>query len=123
MKDRIVWLMIMVICLAAAAQAGVDYAEPAGGWFYIMEGDSDVLADNWYEDNSEWDGTAPGTGYPMPGGVGSEPFFAFMEEIFQRLPMRGMDITEVAPTLDSNDMTSFLAVQVVLEALGAVKKS
>ncbi len=67
MKDRIVWLMIMVICLAAAAQAGVDYAEPAGGWFYIMQGDSDVTADNWYEDNSEWDGTAPGTGYP--GGV------------------------------------------------------
>ncbi len=66
---------------------------------------------------------APGTGYPMPGGVGSEPFFSFMEEIFQRLPMRGMDITEVAPTLDSNDMTSFLAAQVVLEALGALKKS
>lgn len=64
---------------------------------------------------------APGTGYPMPGGVGSESFFAFMEEIFQQLPVRGMDITEVAPTLDSNDMTSFLAVQVVLEALGALQ--
>ncbi len=77
MKDRIVWLMIMVICLAAAAQAGVDYAEPAGGWFYIMQGDSDVveLANGWYEDNTEWDGggietvlgTAPAL--PQPGGV------------------------------------------------------
>lgn len=65
---------------------------------------------------------APGTGYPMPGGVGSEPFFTFVEESFRQLPMRGMDITEVAPALDSNDMTSFLAVQIVLETLGALRE-
>ena len=66
--------MIMGICLAAAAQAGVLYSTPPAGWTYMMEGDSDVTADNWYEDNSTWDeqpigaiGTAPSG--PRPGGV------------------------------------------------------
>ena len=63
--------MIMVICLAAsAAQAGVDYAEPAGGWLYIQEFDTDyatMQSEGWYEDNSSWDGSAPGTG--APGGA------------------------------------------------------
>jgi len=68
MKDRIVWLVIMVIALgAAAAQAGVLYGEPSGGWTYIMDGDSDVTAGGWYEDNSEWDGSEIGAG--KPGGV------------------------------------------------------
>ncbi len=66
---------------------------------------------------------APGTGYPMPGGVSSEAFFAFLEQLFAALPVRGMDVTEVAPSLDHNDMTSFLAVQVVLEALAGVLSS
>lgn len=63
---------------------------------------------------------APGTGYPMPGGVGSEPFFLLMEALFERLPVRGMDLTEIAPPLDPHDITSFLGVQVILEALGAL---
>ena len=69
MKDRIVWLMIMVMCLAAAAAQAQGYGVPAGGWFYIQEFDSDIKAQSpaWIEDNSDWDGTAPGTG--TPGGV------------------------------------------------------
>lgn len=67
MKDRMVLLMILAICVTVTAHAGVDYSTPAGGWFYIMEGDSDVAADNWYEDNSEWDGSVIGEG--SPGGV------------------------------------------------------
>jgi agmatinase len=63
---------------------------------------------------------APGTGYPMPGGVAGEPFFAALGELFRLLPIRSMDLTEVAPPLDHNDLTSFLAVQVVLEALAAL---
>ena len=63
---------------------------------------------------------APGTGYPMPGGVQAETFFLLLERLFQRLPVRGMDVTEIAPPLDNNDVTAFLGVQVVLETLGAL---
>ena len=63
---------------------------------------------------------APGTGYPMPGGVPAETFFLFLEQLYARLPVRGMDLTEIAPPLDVNDVTSFLGVQVVLETLGAL---
>ena len=58
---------------------------------------------------------APGTGYPMPAGVSAEAFFQLQERLFSRLPIRAMDITEVAPPLDMNDITSFLAAQIVLE--------
>ncbi len=63
---------------------------------------------------------APGTGYPMPGGVGGETFFRLLERLFRNLPLRAMDITEISPALDRNDVTSFLGVQVVLETLGAL---
>jgi agmatinase len=63
---------------------------------------------------------APGTGYPMPGGVAAEPFFTFLESAFRSLPIRGMDVTEVAPSLDQNDVTTFLAIQTILESLAVL---
>ena len=63
---------------------------------------------------------APGTGYPMPGGVGAEEFFCLLEQLIGRLPIRAIDLTEIAPPLDTNDVKGFLGVQVVLEALGAM---
>ncbi len=63
---------------------------------------------------------APGTGYPMPGGIDAESFFCLLERLFEELPMKGMDLTEIAPPLDTNDVTGFLGVQVILEALAAL---
>ena len=63
---------------------------------------------------------APGTGYPMPGGPSAAMVLAVQELLFQRLPIRAMDITEIAPPLDTNDITSFLGAQIVLETLGAL---
>lgn len=63
---------------------------------------------------------APGTGYPMPGGIDGEEFFLLLELLFADLPVRSLDITEISPPLDTNDRTSFLGVQIVLEALGAL---
>jgi arginase family enzyme len=51
----------------------------------------------------------------MPGGIPAEAFFQLEERLFARLPIRAMDITEVAPPLDVNDITSFLGAQIVLE--------
>jgi agmatinase len=63
---------------------------------------------------------APGTGYPMPGGIAPESFFRLLEEVVPRIPLRALDLTEIAPSLDTNDVTAFLGVQVVLEVLGLV---
>lgn len=63
---------------------------------------------------------APGTGYPLPGGIDGSRFFDLHERLFEQLPIRAMDLTEIAPALDVNDMTSFLGAQIVLETLGAL---
>ena len=63
---------------------------------------------------------APGTGYPMPGGISPESFFRLLEELVPRISLRALDLTEIAPPLDTNDVTAFLGVQVVLEVLGLV---
>jgi agmatinase len=63
---------------------------------------------------------APGTGYPMPAGIRTGDFFALQALLFEGLPIRALDITEIAPPLDLNDMTSFLGAQIVLETLGAL---
>jgi agmatinase len=65
---------------------------------------------------------APGTGYPMPGGIDGESFFLLLDLLFARLPIRALDLTEIAPSLDRNDITSFLGVQVVLEAIGGAAR-
>jgi agmatinase len=107
-----------ILCITAAEWMESSPAEVAARAAARLEG---VPAVYLSVDADGFDAScAPGTGYPMPGGVGSEVFFSFVEETFRRLPVRAMDVTEVAPSLDSNDVTSFLAVQVVLEALGAL---
>ena len=62
-------------------------------------------------------GAAPGTGYPMPGGVATERVFELLDRVYENCPVKAMDITEVAPPLDVGDQTTFLALQVVLESL------
>jgi agmatinase len=42
--------------------------------------------------------------------------------VFHRLPVRAMDIVEVAPPLDCADVTSFAAIKVIYEVFGWVKR-
>ena len=62
--------MIMTICLAAAAQAGVAYMDPSTGWEYIHQGDGTSAGDGTWDHNNgsdAWDGSAIGA--DDPGGV------------------------------------------------------
>lgn len=65
---------------------------------------------------------APGTGAPEAGGLSSRELLELLHVIFARLPVRALDIVEVAPPLDCNDITSFAAVKVIYEVLGWVKE-
>jgi agmatinase len=61
---------------------------------------------------------APGTGTPEAGGVSMRDLLHFIQMIFDELPIRAMDIVEVAPPLDHNDITSLAAIRVIYEVFG-----
>jgi hypothetical protein len=69
-------VVLMLGLFAGAAVAGVDYAEPVGGWTYIYNGDAaapgggfSALDGTWSHDNGsdQWDETEIGAG--RPGGI------------------------------------------------------
>jgi len=64
---------------------------------------------------------APGTAGPSPGGLTSYQGLEAVWQIGQHPLSRGMDIMEVAPPFDVQDITSSLAAGLVLHYLGAVK--
>lgn len=56
---------------------------------------------------------APGTGTPEAGGLSTRELLELLRVVLARLPVRAMDIVEVAPSLDHADVTSFAAVKVI----------
>ncbi len=63
---------------------------------------------------------APGTGTPEAGGLSTRELLELLRIVFAKLPIRAMDIVEVAPPLDQADVTSFAAVKVIYEVFGWV---
>lgn len=58
---------------------------------------------------------APGTGAPVAGGLSSRQLLDLTRGLVRHLPVRAMDIVEVAPSLDPTGATLFLALQIVFE--------
>ena len=65
---------------------------------------------------------APGTGAPVAGGLSSRQLLDLSRGLVEALPVRAMDIVEVAPPLDPADITLFLALQIVFETFGALAR-
>ncbi|OPL13070.1 MAG: hypothetical protein AVO34_06425 [Firmicutes bacterium ML8_F2] len=61
--------------------------------------------------------TAPGTGTPKPGGFTSRELLTLLQDL-AGLPLVGMDVVEVSPPLDHNDITSFAAQRAITETWG-----
>lgn len=66
---------------------------------------------------------APGTGTPQPGGLTSLQLIQFFQMMLKELPIKAMDIVEVAPDLDVNDITSWAALRLVLDLFGHFSRS
>ncbi len=64
---------------------------------------------------------APGTGTPEAGGLSTRELLELLRIVFDRLPVRALDIVEVAPPLDHADVTSFAAIRVIYEVFGWAK--
>lgn len=60
---------------------------------------------------------APGTGTPVAGGLTSRQLIELVKLMLAELPIRAMDIVEVAPPLDVNDITSWAALRIIHEVL------
>ncbi len=65
---------------------------------------------------------APGTGYPEAAGPTSRDLVELVRVVVGRVPVRALDVVEVSPPLDANDITSFAALKVIYEVFGAVQK-
>jgi len=66
---------------------------------------------------------APGTGTPEGGGLSTRDLLELVRVVFSKLPVRAMDVVEVAPPLDSADITSIAALKVIYEAWGMVQET
>lgn len=65
---------------------------------------------------------APGTGTPVSGGINSRELINLVRFMLNELPIRDMDIVEVAPPLDSNDITSWAALRVIEEVFSIIDR-
>lgn len=62
---------------------------------------------------------APGTGAPVAGGLTSRQLLDLVRGLHETLPVRAMDLVEIAPPLDPTDATLFLGLQLVFETFAA----
>lgn len=58
---------------------------------------------------------APGTGTPVSGGLDPFQLTRILRGLLKGMPVRAMDIVEVAPSLDINDITTWAALKVIHE--------
>jgi len=65
---------------------------------------------------------APGTGTPVSGGLSSRELLELTRYIIHNLPVRAMDIVEVSPPLDVNDISSWAAIRIMHEVFGFFSK-
>jgi len=64
---------------------------------------------------------APGTGIPEGGGPTTRDLLELVRAVFRELPVKALDVVEVAPPLDLADATSFAALKVIYEAWWALQ--
>jgi agmatinase len=65
---------------------------------------------------------APGTEIPSPGGLSTREGLDFLSALAGAAHLVGLDVTEVAPPVDHNDITSLAALKLIFEFWGRVWK-
>lgn len=63
---------------------------------------------------------APGTGAPVAGGLSSRQLLELTRGLLTQLPVRALDIVEIAPALDPSGITLFLALQIIFETFAVL---
>jgi agmatinase len=65
-------------------------------------------------------GSAPGTGYPEPGGISYYQLKEALLLVAKQYDIVGLDLTEVDPVYDAAGVTSRIAAKLLLDVLGGV---
>ncbi|RPJ58428.1 MAG: arginase [Acidobacteria bacterium] len=99
--------------LVTAAQV---LTEPTADWWAGLTGDAYLTLDIDAFDPA----VAPGTGFGEQGGLGFREVAALVRSLTAHVRLRGMDLVEVNPYLDSSGRTGVLAARTLLEVLAAV---
>jgi len=89
---------------------------PGQDWWADLSGDAYLTLDIDAFDP----GAAPGTGFAEPGGLQFRDVTRLLRGLTARLRLRGMDLVEVNPYLDSSRRTALLAARMILEVLSCV---
>lgn len=63
---------------------------------------------------------APGTGTPEPGGLSSYELMELVKALVMKLNINTMDVVEVAPPLDVNNITSWAALKLIYEVFSCL---
>jgi agmatinase len=64
---------------------------------------------------------APGTGIPEFGGLNSRDVLTLLKGM-QGLPLAGLDVVEIAPTLDPSEATVFAGVKIIMEFIAVIAR-
>lgn len=60
---------------------------------------------------------APGTGTPEAFGLSSKELYQIVLTLFDKLNIKAMDIVEISPTADCNDITTYVGIKLFYEIL------
>ncbi|MHA1648644.1 MAG: agmatinase [Candidatus Helarchaeota archaeon] len=63
---------------------------------------------------------APGTGYPIPGGLTYRQLWKALDLLTQYFQVIGIDLVEVCPPYDSSEITSITAARLLMEFIGFI---
>lgn len=66
---------------------------------------------------------APGTGYPIPGGLSYRQLWNSLKLIPQNFKVIGFDMVEVCPPYDSSEITAITAARLIMEFIGFIVKN
>jgi agmatinase len=64
---------------------------------------------------------APGTGIPEFGGLTSRDVLTLLKSM-QGLPLVGLDVVEIAPSLDPSEATVFAGLKIIMEYIGVIAR-
>jgi agmatinase len=63
---------------------------------------------------------APGTGTPEGGGLATRQMMYMIKNLIQNLPVKAMDLVEISPPRDINDITSWAGLKIIYEIFAAL---
>ncbi len=63
---------------------------------------------------------APGTGTPEGGGLSTRQLMYMIKNLILHLPVKALDIVEISPPRDVNDITSWAGLKIIYEAFASL---